>query len=385
MEIRYGLISSDDHVQEHPEVWTSRMSRSKFGDRIPQVQRQADGSERWVVDGKVLPLYGSASPGVAAVGATMPDRVVEPQRWEDVPKSAYDPSARLLAMDADRIDASVLFPIVAGLAGETFGTIEDPELELACVQAYNDFILEEWAAASERFIPQCIVPIYPVEAAVKEMQRCVEKGAKGLIYPAVPMHLREVPHVNEPEYDLLWDACAELQVPLSLHAGSSTKIQFPPYEGLSPAFASALQNITRPASSVMIVANMLFTRILDRHPELKVVFAESSLTWGAYELETADHQSERQRLSLEGHPVKPSELFKRQCFFTGWYDQVGVETRRHIGVDNIMWSSNFPLTTSSWPQTQTYVDRAFDGVSESDRRKMLWGNATRLYKMTVEA
>ena len=94
MEIRYGLISSDDHVQEHPEVWTSRMSRSKFGDRIPQVQRQADGTERWVVDGKILPLYGSASPGVAAVGATMPDRVVEPQRWEDVPKSAYDPAAR---------------------------------------------------------------------------------------------------------------------------------------------------------------------------------------------------------------------------------------------------------------------------------------------------
>ena len=80
MELKYGFISADDHVQEHPEVWTKRMSKAKWGDRIPHVERQADGTERWVVDGKKVDL-----PGVALAGAAMPDRAREPQRWEDVP------------------------------------------------------------------------------------------------------------------------------------------------------------------------------------------------------------------------------------------------------------------------------------------------------------
>ena len=77
MELKYGFISADDHVQEHPEVWTRRMSKAKWGDRIPHVERQTDGSERWMVDGQKLDL-----PGVALAGAAMPDRALEPQRWE---------------------------------------------------------------------------------------------------------------------------------------------------------------------------------------------------------------------------------------------------------------------------------------------------------------
>ena len=83
MELKYGFISADDHVQEHPEVWTKRMSKAKWGDRIPHVERQADGTERWVVDGKKVDL-----PGVALAGAAMPDRAREPQRWEEVPEES---------------------------------------------------------------------------------------------------------------------------------------------------------------------------------------------------------------------------------------------------------------------------------------------------------
>src|SRR5581483_8654160 len=114
-----GFISVDDHVQEHPEVWTKRLSKDKWGDRIPQIKRQANGSERWVVDGRVLPLTG-----VASAGALMADRARDPQRWADVPKMAYDPRERLKAMDADGVDYSVLYPTVAGDAGQVFGRIK---------------------------------------------------------------------------------------------------------------------------------------------------------------------------------------------------------------------------------------------------------------------
>jgi predicted TIM-barrel fold metal-dependent hydrolase len=142
-----------------------------------------------------------------------------------------------------------------------------------------------------------------------------------------------------------------------------------------------MEAITRPASSVLIVANLLYSRILTRFPNLKVVFAETSLAWGAYELELADHQFERQRLHTEGYELMPSELFRRQCFYTGWFDQTGIDTRKYIGVDNILWSSNFPLATSTWPNSREVIDRCFNGVPEAERDRMLWGNAAKLYQL----
>src|SRR5581483_12025177 len=176
---RYRLLSADDHVQEPPDLWIKRLSRAKFGDRIPSLARQADGSERWVVDGQLIPLRG------AGMGAALfADRTTEPQCWADVPPMVRDPSERLKAMDADGVEASVLYPTVAGVGGEAFGRITDPELELACVQAYNDWLIEEWAAVSDRFVPQCLVPLDPPEAAA-EIRRAVAMGHRGVIYPGI--------------------------------------------------------------------------------------------------------------------------------------------------------------------------------------------------------
>ena len=141
MELKYGLISVDDHVQEPPDLWTQRLSRSKWGDRIPHVAKRDDGSEYWVVDGQPLSMAG-----VAMAGAGMPDRAREPQTWEEVPRLAYDAAERLQAMDADGVDYTVLYPTVAGMAGETFGRLTDAELELACVQAIDETGFNEHTA-----------------------------------------------------------------------------------------------------------------------------------------------------------------------------------------------------------------------------------------------
>ena len=376
-ELKYGLISVDDHVQEHPDVWTSRLSQRTWGHRVPHLEEQPDGGQRWVVDGRVLPL-----PGVGVAGAVLGDRTREPQVWEEIPPVVYDPHERLRAMDADGVDYSVLYPTVAG-SGDTFGRITDPELELACVQAYNDWLLEEWGSVSERFVPQCLVPLFPSEAAAAEIRRAVSKGHRGVIYPANPMELRDVPHVNEPDYDLIWATCEELGVPLCIHAGSSSSIQAPVPAGFSPAKAGAFASITRQASTVSVVVHLLISRILMRHPELKVVFAESSLGWGAYQLEFADQQFREDGLHNEGYELTPSQLFRRQCYLTGWYGRAGIRTRDIIGTDNIMWSTNFPSATSSWPTTRDFVARAFEGVPDDERDRMLWKNAAQLYGIDV--
>jgi predicted TIM-barrel fold metal-dependent hydrolase len=213
------------------------------------------------------------------------------------------------------------------------------ELELACVQAYNDWLLEEWTGISARFVPQCLVPLSPIGATVKEIRRCVANGHRGVIYPSIPMELRDLPHINDAVYDPVWAVCQELGVPICFHAGASARIQIPAYDGYAPATAAAIRAITRPASSVSVLVNLLISKILMRFAKLKIVLAESGLGWGAYLLEYTDFQAAGDQLPQNGYDLMPSELFKRQCYLVGWYDRASLRVRGYIGTDNILWSS----------------------------------------------
>ncbi|MBM4264059.1 MAG: amidohydrolase [Deltaproteobacteria bacterium] len=374
MNLKYGFISVDDHVQEVPNLWADRVEK-KFRDRAPRLVASKNGGEQWLLDGQVL-LDGRA----ARAGALLVDRNEDPKRWADVPAPVFTPAERLKAMDSAGIDYSVLYPTVAGLAGEAFGRLDDSELELACVRAYNDWLIDEWAKTSERFIPQCLVPIWPVEAAIAEVKRGVGKGHRGVIFPSLPMHLRKVPHVSGPEYDPFWSACEELSVPVCLHAGASPELQTPLPPSVKPTLAAAMDAATKPVSSVFVISLYSFSRVLLRHPKLRFVLAESALSWGMLYLEWADHQFDHDGLSREGYDLNPSQMFKRQCFFNSWYDPIAPFTD-YIGADHIMWSSNLPLANSTWPRTQETIDHCFKGVTAADRERVLWKNAERLYRL----
>ena len=370
MESRF--ISVDDHVQEPPDLWTSRLSKDRWGDRIPRLEQNKEG-EHWVADGEVL-LGGH----IAQAGALMDDRNDEPKVWAEIPPAAYDPKERLKAMDSAGVDYAVLYPTVAGLAGEAFGVLKDPEFELACVQAYNDWLIDEWAAASDRFVPQCIVPISSPEATVAEIERAVAKGHKGVVFPALPMDLADVPHVADSDYDPVWAVCERLKVPLCLHAGSSPTLQYDRYLDLAPNLAKALNAVAKPVSSVYVLGLYLFSRILLRHPGLRIVLAESALSWGLLYLEWADHQADHDGLANEGYDLTPSEMFRRQCYLNAWYDKIA-PFAPYIGAENILWSTNFPLATSTWPETQKTIDDCFAGLTEEQCAQVLWKNAASLY------
>ncbi len=375
MELKYGLVSAADHVQEPPDIWFTRV-HAKWGDRVPRLERQADGTDVWKIDGQTIPLTG-----VSSVGAMMPDRTTEPRTWSEMPRAAWEPKARLAVMDQDGVDYSVLFPSVAGGSGEHLHRITDPELELACVQAYNDWLIDEWAAASPRFVPQALIPLSSIDAAIAEVRRAVRSGHRGIIFPSIPMEIKDLPHINEPDWDPLWAAIAEAHVPLVMPAGAPGPIQIPPDKSLSPRVADAFRSITRAASHIPVMVNFLLSRILLRHPTLRVVFAESALGWVAYLLEFTDHQFREDRVDTEGYELNPSGMFHRQGYVTGWYDRSGVRTRDIIGVDNIMWSTMFPLATSTYPDTKQFVARSFEGVPQADRDKILYGNAAKLYRL----
>src|SRR5712692_4343154 len=175
MEVKYGLMSCDSHAQLSRDAFTSRMSAARWGELIPQVVEAEDEGERvhrWSLDGNVL------AGAVANCPALMHDRLYYPKRWEEVPTMAYVPDERLKALDEDHVDAEVLFPNTP-VQGGTF-PVNDPELELACVEAYND-AMAEYAQTSDRYIPLALIPYRsPIEVVTAQVERAVRNGHGGI-------------------------------------------------------------------------------------------------------------------------------------------------------------------------------------------------------------
>jgi uncharacterized protein len=371
------FISTNEHVIESPDVWTGRLSKQRWGDRIPHIVPKADGSEVWLMDGQEYPLVGTGS-----AAACMSDRADEPKRWADIPAVIIDPVQRAAAMQEQGVDYAVLYPSVAGIGGEVFGRIADPELELACVRAYNDWVVEHWAGASSRFIAQCIVPLSSFDVMEAEIRRSIAKGHKGVIFPGIPDQVRKgAPHINDHGYDPVWRTCEELAVPVSFHAGVVPSMELEPYSGYPRAVQAAFKAITRPASGTAMLSNILISRIFERFPRLKVVFAESTMGLTSFSIEGSDYGFRMWRLNERyGHKALPSALFKKNCYIVGWYDRLNLKNvMEYLGTSSLLWSTKFPLGTSSWPDTKKQIAESFAGIPETDKRKVLWTNAAELY------
>ena len=390
MELKYGLISCDSHAQEHREAWTSRMSKAKWGDRIPHLAETTDIEamaipvdhpvERWVIDGRFAEKRGTVN-CPTAMGD--PLRKTYPQRWEEVPRFVYDPKARLEAQDKDGVDAEVLFPNIAGQSGDLFVGF-DADFEIECVQAYNDLITEEWLAIGDRYVGLALIPYKSgIKATVAEIKRAIERGHKGIVMLAEPSQSAEgLPHINDPYWYPVWDACQDLDVPVHFHASAGMrKLSIDVWSGYTKNQVQAMFPTAAFGLQAQTIPNLLFSGILERFPRLKVVCAETGLGWVNYVIEACDHEWERRHLWTEGLTTRPSDLFHRQVYVDFWYEAAGVEQRHSIGMENIMWESDFPHSTSTWPESWTFIERTLKGVPQEERFQLMAGNAMKLYKM----
>jgi predicted TIM-barrel fold metal-dependent hydrolase len=374
MEIKFGLISADSHVVFDRDAITSRMSAAKWGDRIPQVvEREVDGKlvHRWSVYGK------TARDDVANCPAVMGDPFpTYPQRWEDVPRSAYDPIERLKALDEDGVDAEVLFP---NPPVATFVQYGDVEFELKATQAYND-ALTEWRRASERYLPLAGIPyLSGADAAAKEIERAVADGHRGInLMGQMPESL---PHLADPYWYPVFDACAQLDVPVHFHGSANLRVGATAREwsGYSPRQAHSAYTSTSAVTPAQIIPQLIFTGVTERFPDLKCVFAETGIGGLNYVIAACDHEWETRHLWTEGIGTRPSETVRKQMFVNFWFEEQGIKLRHNIGIENIMWESDFPHVASFYPKSWESAERVLVGVPEDDRAKLLFENAMRVY------
>ena len=391
--MEYKRIDVDSHFQENPDTWTSRMSRAKWGDRIPHLEEYTttpngdpgagpsykvalnDRAHRWVINGE--PRLGAP----ALCHAAMPDKETLPTRWEDVPLSVYDPEERLKAMDQDHVDCEVLYPNTTGPTGDSFLGM-DPEFQAEAIRAYNDFLIEEVVSVNkERFVPLCVVPSSDIETVVGEVRHAVQRGHRGVIMASAP-HQRGMPFFNDPYWDPLWSTAVDLDIPVNFHgSGGARRMRVDLPQGISQRRNRALTGSIGFNLQAQYMSNFLFSGIFDRFPKITFVVAESGIGWLPYVLEACDHEWEQNKLYSYGLTTKPSDVFHQHLYVDFWYEQEGLKNREFIGVDRIMWESDFPHPTSLWPNSDKYIEASFRGVPDADRQKILVENPRRLYKI----
>ncbi|HEX9445250.1 MAG TPA: amidohydrolase family protein, partial [Candidatus Binatia bacterium] len=307
-----------------------------------------------------------------------------PQRWEDVPREVYDPAARVRALDRDRIDAEVLFP--NGPGGNYFQA--GPAFELACVRAYNE-ALAEFRRSSRRFVPLAILPfLSPIETIVAETERAIQLGHGGINMLADPSFAAAgLKNLSDPFWEPLWNACQDMGVAVHLHAsaGLAGQLSLPQWKEYTRKQAHAVSTLRNFCTATQMIPYLIFSGLLEKFPRLQWVFAETGLGWVSSTLEACDHEWEKRHLWTEGILTRPSAQFRRQMHVDFWFETVGIELRGLIGVDNIMWESDFPHITSTYPDSWKVVERSLAGVPAAEREKVLFRNAARLYGLNEAA
>ncbi len=380
--IQDWVIDVDTHITEPGDLWTSRLP-ARYKDRAPHLVRDPKtGIDTW----RIGETQGFLPVGFTAVAGWPEPFPASPRNMDEVPKAAYDASARLEYMDRVGIWAMALYPNVGGFGSQAFLNLKDPELMLACVRAYNDFLIDWISPDPRRFIPILATPFWDVEAAVAEIERCAGIGHKGVLFTGEPQS-HGMPILASRHWDPLWDAARACDLPVSFHIGAGTFDDGFTPERIETTGVGRTNGFT--AVSLFLdngkqLTDLLFSGILPRFPELKFLSVESGIGFIPFVLEACDYTFEygHVRLSHPEFELKPSEYFARQVY--GCYifeEHAPRELMDVIGVDNIMFETDYPHPVCLYDNVREKIDAALGDAPREAQRKILFENAAKLYKV----
>jgi predicted TIM-barrel fold metal-dependent hydrolase len=373
--VLHPIVSVDDHAIEPPDTFSGRLPAA-FAANGPRIERECE-VDYWVFDDQRVPLLGvegiqSWEPGHGHLG---------PITFDQFRPGMWNIDDRVKDMDANGVVASLNFPsAIFGFAGQRFMRIRDHELGLASMRAYNDWIIEAWTAPHpDRIIPCQITWLPDPEIAAAEIRRNAERGFKAVAFSENPEKLG-FPSIYKQHWDPIFAACAETGTVINLHVGSSSETMFP-----STDSDLAVLGVLFPINAFAAAADWLFAKVPLRFPEVRIVLSEGGIGWVPILLDRLSYmgRDDDRRAAFGG--LTPIEVFRRNFWFTTFSDERTLALRHEIGVDRIMFETDYPHTDSSWPDTQAIVAAQLHGVPTSEADLMTYQNAADLYRHPLPA
>jgi len=390
------IISVDDHVVEPPHVWETWLP-DKYKDRGPKVERRGIGQMRHVGGGSYEQNFDDDGPKadcwvyedlvyihkrhVAAVGFDRDDMTMSPITYDEMRPGCYDPKARVEDNELNHVEASLCFPTFPRFCGQTFTEAKDRDLGLACIKAYNDWMVEEWCGDSGgALIPLIIIPLWDAELAATEVRRNAERGVHAVCFSEIPPHLG-LPSIHSGDWDPFFAACEDTQTTINMHIGSSSRM--PATSGDAPVAVAATLSFNNAMASL---SDWLFSGKLVQFPTLNLAYSEGQIGWLPYVLERADTVWEQHRAWAgvsDLVPEPPSTYYYRQIFGCFFSDFHGLKSLDEVGVDNITFETDYPHTDSTWPHTKKVAEEMVAGIDDESVYKIMRGNAIRMLHLDL--
>ena len=359
----YKAWSSDSHIIEPADLWEKRIDK-KFKDRAPRIVRESE-YDQWYCEG--VPFGNMGANQQAGLRFEEPEKLVRQGVMDTVRPGGLDPDAHVNDMDLDGISGGVLYPS----EGLTLWQIPATDLLSAIFRAYNDYLSDFCSAYPNRLKGIAMVNVDSVEDAVGELRRVSKNGMAGAMISVRPL-LR----YNQAAYDELWATAQDLDMPLSLHTGT---FRWSPGQAFSPIPDVVLMDY----DVRRCLNDMIMSGVFERFPKLMAGAVEFEISWAPYFMDSMDRFYSQTSIGMKANRFKndmfPSDFMRRNVFIGFQEDEFGIEVRHKVGLDSLLWGSDYPHAESTFPRSRQILDEIFQGIPEDEKAKIAGDNTARLY------
>jgi predicted TIM-barrel fold metal-dependent hydrolase len=389
------IISADDHLVEAGDLWQSRLP-ARYQEAAPRVVRRGQPQRKrekgrdiftatdeglpcdyWLFEGVFQPITQNFA-GVGVPRSEMSKRGIT---YSDMRPGCYDPKERLADMDIVGVERSVCFPnLFPRFCGQRFMETSDRELGHLMVRAYNDWVIEEWCGGSGgRLIPMCVIPLWDPDTAAAEIRRNAARGARAITFCELPTELG-LPSIHDPRgyWEPVFRACNETRTVICIHIFSSSTVPHTSADAPEGVSFTAVAN-----NAILSMCDWLWSGVLERHSDLKVVYSEAEIGWIPYILERADRTWETMPFTYNARavPRKPSEYFRDHLFGSFISDEHGVESLDRIGVGNVLFEVDYPHADSTWPHSLEVAKKELAHLGPDAVEAILRRNAINVFDL----
>lgn len=364
----YPIISADSHVLEPPDCY-SKYIDAKWKDQAPTLI--SDNGVYAIVEGfPRLKISNHFGPGMD------PLEREALASFEELTVSGWDPRARRADQLIDGIAAEVLYPSL----GLILCNVPDYDYQAACFAAYNRWLSEYCSADPLRLIGCGQTAMRSPGETVADLREIKALGLRGVALPGLPA----VDDFDSPVYDEFWATAIELDLPLVFHVvavgGGKQGFTDP---GRGPKI-NAFMKTMRGLQDLMGV--LVFGGVFDRHPNLKIVFAEGDAGWVPHYMHRMDRAYlEHQHKFVQGRLEKmPSDYVREHFYFTFQDDPTAWQFADWLNWRRLMWANDFPHADATWPRSQELLGRQTPAVNPEQKKAILCDNAAAIFKIDID-
>jgi predicted TIM-barrel fold metal-dependent hydrolase len=374
------IVDCDTHFTEPPDLFTAN-APAGMKDKLPRVVR-VDGADRWFVGDRD---FGSLGGNVIAKDRNKLLGKLAFKTYDEIHPASYSVKERLQEMDQMGIWAQICFQNGGLTQAGSLVALDDDELAISIIRMFNDACAQRMKDSGGRINCMGTLPYWDRGLMVAELKRIIDLGLKGIVVPDRPERLSEG-YVGanggiSPFWEEAFDICSAAGLPLNFHINSSLDTTSAVWDNLKFTQKLPITAMLHTVGVTATMSNFMVSGILDKYENLKIGLIESGIGWAPFVLEMLEHQFDEMR-TVEDHGLKrrPKEYFAKNFWVSYWFETYAPKHMLHeIGVDRIMFETDFPHPTSLYPGVQEQLVATLGEHDYETRKRILERNAAELY------